>query len=108
MPTASNTDPVARFGIGVFTEGLVTAANFPSPVTDSPDVYLAFGSILGIGSSSFTGAGDGAGFRMIDSKGRRRWDNTDRIVLVVEEVTSGHSINIMFDFDLLFIPDQGR
>ncbi len=43
----------------------------------------------------------------IDSKGKRRYTNSDRIVLVLEGVASAHTGLVMSDFDVLVIPDQG-
>ena len=105
-PASAGTDPLVAWGIGVFDSGLTTAADFPSPVTESRDPYMAWGAVYG-GSSTLFDAVAG-NLMMIDSKGKRRYNDNDNVVLVLEGVASGHTALVMSDFDVLIIPDQGR
>jgi len=104
-PASANSDPVVNWGIGIFDTGLTTAAAFPSPVTDSRDPYFAWGALYAGGAVPFD-ALTGNHMR-VDSKGRRRFENTERVMLVLEGQGSGHTALVFFDFDVLLIPDQG-
>ncbi len=104
-PAGAGQDPLIAWGIGVFDAGLTTAADFPLPVSESRDPYFAWGAVYGGASTVFDAH---AGNTMtIDSKGKRRYTNSDRIVLVLEGVASAHTGLVMSDFDVLVIPDQG-
>ena len=98
-------DPVVIWGIGVFPAGLVTAANFPDPRT-SRESFFAFGGL--IAQSNLTFEAHVGGMILVDSKGKRRWNADDRIVLILAGATSGHTGLVQFDIDMLVIPDQGR
>ncbi len=104
-PASAGTDPMVAWGIGVFDVGLTVAAQFPLPVSESRDSYFVWGAVYGGSSTLFdVPAGN---FMTVDSKGKRRYTNSDRIMLVLEGVASGHTALVMSDFDVLVIPDQG-
>ncbi len=103
-PASAGTDPMVAWGIGVFDAGL-TGTVFPSPVSDPRDPFMAWGAVYGGSSTLFDAA---AGNTMsVDSKGKRRYNDSDRVMLVLEGVGSGHTALVMSDFDVLIIPDQG-
>ena len=103
---SGTTDPVAVWGIGVFDDGLTVATAFPSPASEPRDPYHAWGGIFGLLTNADATAQ--ANIMEIDSKGKRRYDSSSRVVLVVENLASGHSIEVYFDIEILVIPDQGR
>ena len=105
-PASAGTDPMVAWGIGVFDAGLTTAADFPSPLSEPRDPYMAWGAVYG-GSPVLFEANAG-NTMVIDSKGKRRYNDSDNIVLVLEGAASGHTALVMSDFDVLIIPDQGR
>ena len=106
-PATAGQDPVVAYGIGVFDIGLTVATQFPSPVTEPRDPYMAWGFLYCGGAVAFDIPGPG-NVMEIDSKGKRRYNDSDRVMLVIEGVGSGHTSLVYFDIDVLVIPDQGR
>ncbi len=104
-PNTAAQDPMITWGLGVFDIGLTVASQFPDPAIEPRDPYFAWGAVYG-GSSTLFDIRGGQTMR-VDSKGKRRYLDSDRIVLVVREVGSGHTALAHFDFDMLIIPDQG-
>ncbi len=104
-PSAADTDPMVAWGIGVFDVGLTVAAQFPSPTSEPRDPYFAWGSIY-TGGKVTADAREG-NTQIVDSKGKRRYNDSDRVMLILEGVVSAHTSLVFFDFDVLIIPDQG-
>ncbi len=104
-PNAAAEDPAVVFGIGVFDIGLTVASQFPDPLLEPRDPYMAWGYVYG--GSNLTFNMTGANILRIDSKGKRRYNDSDRVMLVVREVGSGHTALVYHDVDVLVIPDQG-
>jgi len=98
-------DPLVAFGIGVFDIGLTVAAQFPDPVTEPRDPYFAWGLLYCGSAVAFDVTG--ANMVKVDSKGKRRYNDSDRVMLVLRGVGSGHTALVYFDMDVLVIPDQG-
>ncbi len=105
-PASDATDPLVIFGVGVFNDGLTTAAAFPQPDDEEVDPYMAWGMLFGQSNLAF--ATRPGGFMAIDSKGKRRFDSDDRIVLLLKGVASGHTALVQLSVFCLVIPDQGR
>ena len=104
-PGTLNQDPLVAWGVGVFDVGLTVASQFPDPLLEPRDPYFAWGLV-------FAGAPallemDAGNVMRIDSKGKRRYNDSDRVMLILREVGSGHTAVAYFDVDVLVIPDQG-
>ncbi len=104
-PETAAQDPVISWGIGVFDVGLTVAANFPDPTLEPRDPYFAWGGLYCGAAVLFNIAG--GNIQHVDSKGKRRYNDSDRIMLVMKERGSSHTALIDNDFDVLVIPDQG-
>ncbi len=105
-PGTAGQDPQITWGLGVFDIGLTVAANFPDPLLEPRDPYFAWGSVF-CGSDVVFAISGGQTMR-VDSKGKRRYNDADRVMLVLREVGSTHTAVIHFDLDVLVIPDQGK
>ena len=102
---SAGSDPMVLWGVGVFNEGLTTAAAFPQLDDETREPYFAWGSLFCQSAVAFEV--QPGGHMQIDSKGRRRFQDDERVVLMLKGLASGHTANIMFDVDVLIIPDQG-
>ncbi len=105
-PTTAAQDPILTWGIGLFDVGLTVASQFPDPLLEPRDPYFAWGAVYGGNAALFDMSA--AQIMRVDSKGKRRYNDSDRVVLVLREAGSGHSIEVYADLDVLVIPDQGK
>ncbi len=104
-PATALQDPIFTWGLGVFDIGLTVATQFPDPLLEPRDPYFAWGMVYA-GSPELFKINAGQTMR-VDSKGKRRYNDSDRVMLVLREVGSGHTALAYFDLDVLVIPDQG-
>ncbi len=98
-------DPMVLWAIGLFHDGLTTAASFPQPDDETREPYFAWGAAYGQTGVAFEV--QPGGHVIIDSKAKRRFQSDDRVVLLLKGMASGHTALIMFDVDVLLVLDQG-
>ena len=101
--TTVDQDPVIGWGIGVFPEGMNVATQCPSVLNDTRESYFAWGVMFALSDGLFTVRE--AAIMPVDSRGKRRYDNDDRIVLFLEGGATGHGASVFFDIACLVIPD---
>ena len=77
LPSTQGDDPIVTFGIGVFNSGQATG--LPLPASETRDPYMAWGAVFG-GTATSDNMTAGNIIR-IDSKGKRRFDADDRVIL---------------------------
>ncbi len=99
-------DPALIWGVGVFDEGLTTATAFPQPDDETLEPYFAWGMCFG--QTDIALATRPGSVMDIDSKAKRRYGDTDRIILMLKGVASGHTLSVQFQVICLLIKDQGR
>ncbi len=103
VPDVGTEDPVVTWAVGVFSDNLTT---FPGPSSQTREPYFAWGTLFALSNVADSLAGP-AQVMEIDSKGKRRFIEDQKIVMVVEGAASGHAAEFFFDAECLLIPDQG-